>query len=146
MLRVGAALCDVRTEQQAVDHEIVDGRAGLTAREPETGYKARRLALDNMVIAGGPPPMLGGGGRKIICACTGGPKSGIAVEFLLEFGIDAVAIEGGLTAWAKAGLPTIGIYDNDDDDDDDDDDDPLESDYDEDFVVSAAKPPSPGEM
>ena len=107
MVRVGAALCDVRTEDQAADHEV-GGVAGRTARG------ARRLALDNMCIAGAPPPMLGGGGRKVVLACTGGPKSAIGVEFLLEFGIDAYAVQGGLDAWHDAGLDLVGVDDADD--------------------------------
>ena len=126
MIRVGATICDVRTEEQALGHEI----GGVPGRTPPD---ARRLALDNMVIAGGPPPMLGGGGRKVILACTAGPKSAIAVEFLLEFGIDAYAVDGGLLGWHAAGLPVAGLLDDDDDDDDDfewgfgDDEDPSET-------------------
>ena len=126
MMRVGATLCDVRTEQQVLDHEV-GGAPGRVAVD------SRRLALDNMVIAGGPPPMLGGGGRKVVAVCTGGPKSAIAVEFLLEFGIDAYAVDGGLAGWHAAGLPVAGLLDDDDDDDDDfewgfgDDEDPSET-------------------
>ena len=58
MLRKGAALVDGRTEQQVLEHEVREGVPALTAKN------ARRIALDNWVIAGGPPPMLGGGGRK----------------------------------------------------------------------------------
>ena len=117
MLRKGAALVDVRTEQQVLEHEVRDGVPALTAKN------ARRIALDNWVIAGGPPPMLGGGGRIVVCTCTAGPKSALAVEYLLQFGVDAVAVAGGLKGWDAGGLELVDLFEEDEDDEDEDDED-----------------------
>ena len=66
-------------------------------------------------IRRGPPPMLGSGGRKVVLSCTGGPKSALAVEVLLEFGVDAVAVAGGITAWHTDGFEVVHVDDDDDD-------------------------------
>lgn len=117
MVRVGAALIDVRTEEQVLTHEVIEGTPALTARN------ARRVALDNWVIAGGPPPMLGGGGRRVVLACTAGPKSALAVEYLLEYGVDAVAVAGGLKAWGESGLELVDAFAADEDEANDEDED-----------------------
>ena len=114
MVRKGAALIDVRTEQQVLEHEVREGVPALTAKN------ARRIALDNWVIAGGPPPMLGGGGRIVVCTCTAGPKSALAVEYLLQFGVDAVAVAGGLKGWDAGGLELVDLFEEDEDDDEED--------------------------
>ena len=116
MVRKGAALIDVRTEQQVLEHEVREGVPALTAKN------ARRIALDNWVIAGGPPPMLGGGGRIVVCTCTAGPKSALAVEYLLQFGVDAVAVAGGLKGWDAGGLELVDLFEEDEDDEDEDED------------------------
>ena len=97
MMRVGATLCDVRTEQQVLDHEV-GGAPGRVAVD------SRRLALDNMVIAGGPPPMPGGLGRKVVAVCPAGPKPAIPVRFPPEFGLDAYSVRGRLPGCPAAGL------------------------------------------
>ena len=117
MVRKGAALVDVRTEQQVLEHEVREGVPALTAKN------SRRIALDNWVIAGGPPPMLGGGGRIVVCTCTAGPKSALAVEYLLQFGVDAVAVAGGLKGWDAGGLELVDLFEEDEDDEDEDDED-----------------------
>ena len=117
MVRVGAALIDVRTEEQVLTHEVIEGTPALTARN------ARQVALDNWVIAGGPPPMLGGGGRRVVLACTAGPKSALAVEYLLEYGVDAVAVAGGLKAWGESGLELVDAFAADEDEANDEDED-----------------------
>ena len=40
-------------------------------------------------------------------------------RYLLEFGVDAVAVDGGLEAWHAAGLPTVDAFEDDDEDEDD---------------------------
>ena len=63
--------------------------------------------------------MLGGGGRKAwSLACTAGPKSALAVEYLLQFGVDAVAVAGGLKGWDAGGLELVDAFAEDEDDED----------------------------
>ncbi|RED53885.1 rhodanese-like domain-containing protein [Aestuariispira insulae] len=44
-------------------------------------------------------------GRKVILLCQSGMRSEQARQFFLQHGVEANCIEGGLTAWQKAGLP-----------------------------------------
>lgn len=39
--------------------------------------------------------------------CRSGNRSGRATEALVAAGLDAYNVEGGMTAWAKAGLPIV---------------------------------------
>jgi rhodanese-related sulfurtransferase len=43
--------------------------------------------------------------RPVVVYCRGGNRSGMAAEALRNSGWDAHSIEGGLEAWAEAGLP-----------------------------------------
>lgn len=45
--------------------------------------------------------------RRIVVICRSGNRSGVATEALLEWGFDAVNMEGGMIAWADAGLPVV---------------------------------------
>ena len=43
--------------------------------------------------------------RRYITVCSSGSRSGVAAERLREAGIDAVNLEGGMSAWRHARLP-----------------------------------------
>jgi len=43
--------------------------------------------------------------RKIVTVCRSGARSGEMAEFLQSKGLDAANMEGGMTEWAKRGLP-----------------------------------------
>ncbi len=43
--------------------------------------------------------------RQIICVCRSGNRSGAAARQLIAAGFDAVNMQGGMIAWARAGLP-----------------------------------------
>jgi len=45
--------------------------------------------------------------RPIIAVCRSGSRSAAAVRGLRQLGYDAENLDGGVTAWAKAGLPLI---------------------------------------
>jgi rhodanese-related sulfurtransferase len=82
----GAQLIDVRTE-----HEWDAGRiAGAKRIElGELGGRAGELES----------------GRTVVFYCRGGNRSAMATQAFREAGYDAHNIEGGLAAWAEAGLP-----------------------------------------
>lgn len=42
--------------------------------------------------------------RRIVCICRTGARSARAAQFLAQRGFDAVNLEGGMRAWAAAGL------------------------------------------
>ena len=46
-------------------------------------------------------------GRTIVCICRSGVRSAEATAFLLEHGIDAVNLAGGMQAWASFGLDVV---------------------------------------
>ena len=45
--------------------------------------------------------------RAVVFACQIGQRSGLAADFLRERGWDAHNLEGGMEAWAAAGLPFV---------------------------------------
>jgi rhodanese-related sulfurtransferase len=46
-------------------------------------------------------------GRRVLAVCRSGGRSGAAVKRLRELGYDAENLDGGVTAWSKAGLPLV---------------------------------------
>ncbi len=42
---------------------------------------------------------------SVVCVCRSGARSRRAALFLLEHGVDAVNLEGGMVAWVEAGGP-----------------------------------------
>jgi rhodanese-related sulfurtransferase len=46
-------------------------------------------------------------GRRIVAVCRSGGRSGAAVRGLRQLGYDAENLDGGVTAWSKAGLPLV---------------------------------------
>jgi rhodanese-related sulfurtransferase len=46
-------------------------------------------------------------GRRIVAVCRSGARSGVAVRGLRQLGYDAENLDGGVTAWTKAGLPLV---------------------------------------
>ena len=45
--------------------------------------------------------------RRIVCVCRSGQRSALATDLLLQWAFDAVNLEGGMQAWAAAGLPVV---------------------------------------
>ena len=62
-------------------------------------------------------------GARVVLACTAGPKSALAVDHLLQFGVDAVAVAGGLKGWDAGGLELVDAFEEDEDDEDEEDED-----------------------
>ena len=64
---------------------------------------ARCVPLDDMVsgAAGLPDPE-----RPLLLVCSRGPKSLVALDYLADSHPRAVCVEGGITAWDVAKLPT----------------------------------------
>ncbi len=48
-------------------------------------------------------------GRDIVCICRSGNRSGQATAFLVERGVQAKNMVGGMKAWATAGLPVVRL-------------------------------------
>lgn len=43
--------------------------------------------------------------RPVLCVCAVGGRSGMATQFLLAEGRDAINLDGGMYAWQAAGRP-----------------------------------------
>ena len=80
----GAPLVDVRE-----DDEWNDGHAPDAVSVPMS-----RISLDDIPE-----------GRPVYCICRSGNRSGKVVEALVNAGVEAVNVEGGMLAWTDAGLP-----------------------------------------
>jgi rhodanese-related sulfurtransferase len=52
-------------------------------------------------------PAQSGAGQTLV-VCRSGNRSAYAAAFLLDQGLDAVNLEGGLLAWQAAGRPLVG--------------------------------------
>lgn len=86
MVEEGALLLDVReTEEWEAGHAPM----------------ARHVALSSVPDAIDDLPR----DRVVICVCRSGGRSARAGRFLLEHGIRAVNLEGGMNAWHSAGAP-----------------------------------------
>ena len=46
-------------------------------------------------------------GQRVVAVCRSGSRSAAAVRGLKQQGYDAENLDGGVTAWAKAGLPLV---------------------------------------
>lgn len=79
-------LIDVRE-----DDEWAAGHAG----------QAVHLPLGDLPVRLGEVPR----DARVHVVCRSGARSARAVAFLLEQGVDAVNVDGGMRAWAAAGLP-----------------------------------------
>jgi rhodanese-related sulfurtransferase len=84
LLRDGALLLDVRE-----DNEWDAGRApeAMHVTLSEVPDHLEEFATD----------------RLIVCVCRSGVRSSRAGKFLIEQGLDAVNLEGGMIAWAGEG-------------------------------------------
>jgi rhodanese-related sulfurtransferase len=80
----GWMLLDVRT-----DDEWADGRIAGAVHIPMDELMGR---MDEV-------------GDRVVCVCAVGARSGRVAEYLNAQGYEAVNLEGGIYAWADAGLP-----------------------------------------
>lgn len=92
LLEAGAFLLDVRE-----DNEWASGRAPL----------AIHIALNEVPDHLEELPS----DRMIVCVCRSGARSARATKFLLDQGLEAVNLEGGMLAWSSEGQPLLGDVD-----------------------------------
>lgn len=85
----GAFVLDVRQPEEWTDQHI-DGATLIPLSELDA--RVDELPRD----------------RSIVVLCRSGSRSGMATEALRAAGFDAANLEGGMIAWAAAGLPTVG--------------------------------------
>ena len=83
-LAAGWTLLDVRT-----DGEWAQGRIAGAVHIPMDQLLSRLDEVDD----------------RVVCVCAVGARSGRVAEYLNAQGYQAVNLEGGIYAWADAGLP-----------------------------------------
>jgi len=88
LLAEGAALIDVR--------ELDEWTVG---RAPEAAH----IPLAELGVRLGELPT----GRRLIMVCRSGGRSGAAAAALLEIGLPALNLAGGMRAWKAASLPVV---------------------------------------
>jgi rhodanese-related sulfurtransferase len=88
LLDEGAVLVDVREQE-----EWQVGRAPQAVHIPlgELGSRAAELPAD----------------RKLVMVCRSGGRSGVAAESLVNRGLEALNLAGGMQAWKAALLPVV---------------------------------------
>lgn len=93
---------DVRTANRMASDDgyvILDVRTAperLEARPPQSVH----ITLDTLAIHIDKLK-----DRKVLVICRSGDRSATAARFLNDRGIEALNIDGGIIAWARAGLP-----------------------------------------
>lgn len=80
----------------------------VDVREPRE-WQAGRIEGSCHVPMGELPARLGGiaRDRTVVVVCRSGNRSGVVTELLRACGIAAENLDGGLQAWAAAGLPLV---------------------------------------
>ncbi|WNM31118.1 rhodanese-like domain-containing protein [Streptomyces sp. Li-HN-5-11] len=67
---------------------------------------ALHLPLSRLAAGASLPPAVQG--RPVVTICRSGHRSRQAATLLAGRGVQATDVTGGMTAWARAGLPVIG--------------------------------------
>ncbi|MEV6287909.1 rhodanese-like domain-containing protein [Kribbella sp. NPDC051770] len=89
-----------------VDDAMLAEAFVLDVREPDewtSGHieGATHIPLGQLQQRVGEVPL----GQKVICVCAVGGRSGVATQFLLAEGREAINLDGGMHAWASYGRP-----------------------------------------
>ena len=92
----------VDAENGSVPQILLDVR---NADEWEAGHAPERqwIPLRELEGARFQLPM----NRRIVCVCRSGARSARATESLIAWGFDAANMDGGMKAWAEAGLSVV---------------------------------------
>jgi rhodanese-related sulfurtransferase len=89
----GAVVLDVREDDEWVAGHI-DGATHIPMGElPARFSEVTTLAGD--------------AGEEVVVVCRSGGRSARVVAWLAQYGVDAVNLDGGMSAWADAGRPMV---------------------------------------
>ncbi|MEU5111453.1 rhodanese-like domain-containing protein [Streptomyces longwoodensis] len=101
-----------RLTPQLAHQQTSDGAAVLLdVREtPEwnAGHAPGALHLPLSRLMAGASLPAAAQGRPVVTICRSGHRSQQAAKLLAARGVQATDVTGGMTAWARAGLPVIG--------------------------------------
>lgn len=70
-----------------------------------TGHAPEAVSLPLGRLATGAPLPEAVKGRQVLAICRSGNRSRKAAELLVARGVEALDVDGGMRAWAQAGLP-----------------------------------------
>ena len=93
----GALIVDIRPEWQR--REVGEIPGSLVVERNHLEWRLHPTSDARLALADTP--------RRWIIVCTEGYTSSLAARSLLELGLDAADIEGGILAWRDAGLPVV---------------------------------------
>lgn len=91
-----------------VPHPLPDGLAVLDVREPVEWAHGRidgalHIPLGELMERANEVPTEG----QVLVVCKVGGRSAQATGFLVQSGVDAVNLDGGMLDWAAAGRPMV---------------------------------------
>ncbi|GCB50807.1 rhodanese-like domain-containing protein [Streptomyces sp. NL15-2K] len=102
-----------RLSPEQAHRQIADGQAVLLdVREtPEwnSGHAPGALHLPLSRLMAGAPLPDAVQGRRVVTICRSGNRSRTAADMLTAAGVEATDVTAGMTAWARQGLPVIGV-------------------------------------
>ncbi|MEV7086103.1 rhodanese-like domain-containing protein [Streptomyces sp. NPDC093085] len=84
------------------------------APEWEAGHAPGALHLPLSRLTAGAPLPAAALGRPVTAICRSGRRSEQAAWLLFGRGVEATDVEGGMAAWAEAGLPVVAGQDGSD--------------------------------
>ncbi len=82
----------------------------LDVRESEEWAAGRAPGALHIPLGDLDPARLAG--EEVLVLCRSGNRSGRATTMLLEAGVRARNVEGGMQAWLEAGLPVVALEGN----------------------------------
>ncbi|HEY3218983.1 MAG TPA: rhodanese-like domain-containing protein [Candidatus Limnocylindria bacterium] len=102
ILRQNGAVTPQDFAKQRADHHLLDVRED---DEWQAGHieGAQHIPLGQLGARLGEVPK----GRRVVAVCRSGSRSAAAVRGLKQQGYDAENLDGGVTAWSKAGLGLV---------------------------------------
>ncbi len=98
-----------RIDAPEASRRQAEGALLLDVREPEEWAAGRAPGVQHLPL--GDLPLFArelDRDRPIVCVCRSGARSARAAQYLGELGHAVANLEGGMQAWAAAGLPLEG--------------------------------------
>ncbi|RFU39554.1 rhodanese-like domain-containing protein [Actinomadura logoneensis] len=101
-----------RISPEQARRRVADGEAVLLdvreGTEWKAGHAPEAVHLPLSRLASGAKLPAAARNKPVVVICRSGGRSRQAAQILAGRGVDAVDVAGGMSAWARAGLPVTG--------------------------------------
>lgn len=99
-----------KVDPQTLSRWLDNGEAMLLDVRESTEHAARRIPASRPMPLSffDPAAVTSEPGKKVVLYCTRGPRSELAARRLASHGSEALVLDGGIAAWQRAGLATVG--------------------------------------